>query len=214
MSKIGAIKITWTADGAIQWNLDFKDKDPDQLYSLGAVALTDHMMATLTSPRALEFCETVLRAMKENKADIAPIGAELQSASLEFHKGQVLYTKFSTASKFLANNDRLEAAISQMARNYVAKALATESRVNQDAITFGIIGVLATYEMHLREALQTHQAAATTRVNILRGLAVFINKYPYGIRQEDLQKHVGDIDSLIAKWKSLPLTPNKSFLEM
>jgi len=213
MSKIGSIQITWGQDGGILWNLDFPDKDPEQLYSVGGVALTDHLFATLISENAICFCETVLRGLAINKIETKPIGSELKNASLDLHRGRVFYTKFRANSKWLCDNQKLEKAISQMAQNYIGKLLATASKTNNDAIKFGIYGVIASYEQHLRVMYEINQSTMTTRVNILKAVGVLVNMYPYGIKPEDLEKHLGDIESLIAKLNTLPLKQNQSFLQ-
>ncbi len=205
MSRIGSIHIAWKADGKISWKLDFPDKDPEQLYSMGAVALTDHLLATLLSNAAVGFCEAVLEGLVNGKIEVRPIGPELKSAALELYRGRVLYTIFSPKSKLFADNHKLEQAISQMAQNYIGKVLATATKANSDAIKFGILGVVTNYEQQIRAMHSGSVSSTDARMNIAKAVGVFINRYPYGIRSEDLEKHLGDVGSLIEKWKTLPL---------
>jgi hypothetical protein len=211
MSRIGSIQIKWGQDGEITWNLDFPYEDPEQLYSLGGVALTDHLLATLISDNAIGFCETVLRGLV-NDIEVKPIGSEIKSANLELHRGRVLYTIFKAKSKLFCDNQKLEQAISQMAQNYIGKLLATASKTNNDAIKFGIFGVAASYEQHIRAMHETNQSVLNTRTNIAKAVEVFINRYPYGIRPEDLEKHLGNVENLIGKLNMLPRKQNKSLL--
>jgi hypothetical protein len=214
MSRIGSIQIKWEQDGEITWNLDFPYKDPEQLYSLGGVALTDHLLATLISDIAISFCETVLRGLVNNDIEVKPIGAELKSANLELHRGRVLYTIFKAKSKLFYDNQKLEQAISQMAQNYIGKLLATASKTNNDAIKFGIFGVVASCEQHIRVMHETNQSVLNTRTNIAKAIEVFINRYPYGIRPEDLEKHMGDVENLIGMLNVLPRKQNQSLLHL
>ena len=213
MSKIGSVQITYGQNGEIQWDLDFPSKEPEQLYSLGGIALPDHLLSTLTSENVISFCETVLRGLVNNKIDTRPIGSELKSASLEFHRGRVLYTKFKANSKWFCDNQKLEQAISQMAQNYIGKLLATASKANSDAIKFGVFGIVASFEKHVRAMHEANQSAMTTRTNIAKAVEVFINRYPYGIKPEDLEKHMSDVENLIVKLKTLPLKQNQLFIQ-
>lgn len=208
MPHIGSIHIEWQQDGEILWKLDFPNKSPEQIFSLGAVALADHMIATLLSENVVSFIESTVRGLLANKIEVAPINSELKGATLELHQGTALYTKFKAKTKLFANNQKLEQGLSQMAQNYIGKVLVTASKANTDAIKFGILAVISTYEHNIRIMFETNQPATITRANIIKGVGIFINKYPYGVKAEDLEKHLADAENLIAKWKVLPLREN------
>ena len=210
MSLIGSIHIDWQQDGEILWKLDFPDKNPEQIYSLGAVALTDHMIATLQSENVISFIEALIKGLLNGKIDLAPINQELKSARLSLNRGKVLYTTFKANTKLFANNQKVEHGLLQMALNYVGKVLTSASEENTDAIKFGILAIIATYEHNLRIMFESKQAMTTTRTNIAKGVAIFINKYPYGVKTEDLEARLADTGNIVAKWKSLPLRNNHS----
>jgi hypothetical protein len=212
MPIIGSIQITWDKDGEVIWNLDFPYKDPEQLYSIGGVALTDHLLSTLKSEYTISFCEIVLRGLANNKIKSKPIGSELKSASLEFHQGEVIYTIFKSNSKWFCDNQRLEQAISQMAQNYIGKLLATASKTNNEAIKFGVSGVVATYEQQVRAMHESTQSVMTTRLNIGKDVGFFINYFPYKIKSEELEKYLDSIESLIVNLNTLPLKHNQPVL--
>ena len=95
-----------------------------------------------------------------------------------------------------------------MAQNYIGKILSTASKVNNDAIKFGVIGVVASYEQHIRAMHEANQSFMGTRTNIAKAVGVFINRFPYGIKPEDIEKHLGDVEKLIEKLNTLPRKPN------
>jgi len=212
MSIIGSIQITWDKDGETIWTLDFPYDDPEQLYSIGGVALTDHLLSTLKSENAISFCEIVLRGLANNKIESTPIDSELKSASLEFHQGKVIYTIFKSNSKWFCNNQRLEQAISKMAQNYIGKLLATASKTNNEAIKFGVSGVVASYEQQVRAMHESDQSVITTRQNIGKEVGFFINYFPYNVKSEEFEKYLDNIESLIVKLNTLPLKQNQPVL--
>ena len=62
MTKIGSMYITWDERGNIAFALDennFDDKFIQSLYSLGGIALIDHMLATLTAKNVVDLCTAV-----------------------------------------------------------------------------------------------------------------------------------------------------------
>jgi hypothetical protein len=61
---------------------------------------------------------------------------------------------------------------------------------------------------------ETNQSVLNTRTNIAKAIEVFINRYPYGIRPEDLEKHMGDVENLIGMLNVLPRKQNQSLLHL
>jgi hypothetical protein len=210
MSRIGSIHIEWQQNGEIMWKLDIPDKNPESIFSLGAVALTDHMIATLQSENVISFVEAAINGLLAGKIEFAPIHPELKSARLDLNRGNVLYTTFKANTKLFANNQKVEQGLIQMALNYIGKVLATAAKADTDAIKFGILAVIATYEHNLRIMFDTKQGVAVTRANAAKGVGIFINKYPYGVKAEDLEARLADAKNILAKWKALPLRANHS----
>ena len=213
MAKIGSMYITWNEQGHTTFSLDennFDDKFIESLYSLGGIALIDHMIATLTAKNVVALCTTIIYGVIDNKLEIQPIGSELKSAQIEFHRGSVIYTHFKSQSKLFSNNQKLEAALCQMTTNTLSKLLTTASKENNVGIRFGVLGIISSYEHNLRIMFDQKLNRQNARVNAAKAVGMFINKFPYGVTDEDFENQIKSAPQIIEKWKNLPLIEDKS----
>jgi hypothetical protein len=211
MAIIGTNKYTWDQSGEVKWKFDGY-KESDLINSGHAVALTDHMLSTLKSRNSISFCEIILRGLVKNEITVKPIGSELKSATLEFHTDNGIYTIFAAKNKLFCNNQKLEQALSQMSQNCIGKLLATTSQKYNEAIKFGILGVVTAYEKHLRVMHDTYASPMDTYRKIRIESNIFINGYPYKIRPGKIEKLLDNTEDLIEKIRALPSKPKRSLL--
>lgn len=205
--------LTWDEQGNVTFALDKNNPDENfiqSIYSLGGVALIDHMIATLTAMNVIDLCTAVIHGVIDNRLEVQSIGSELKSARIEFHRGNVLYTYFKAQTKLFANNQKLETALCQMTVNTISKLLATASKENNVAIRFGILAIISSYEHNLRNMFENNLPRQTARINSAKAVAIFINKFPYGVKNEDFENHIKNAPQLIGKWENLPLQRDRS----
>ena len=218
MSIAGSIHYTWNSAGEISYVAYFPTADGSQIPSsdidvmnaLGAVWLVDHVLATVSSELLVDFVEVVLHGVAGEQIVVKPVKVELKEITLEFHRGNILYTTLKSKKKLFANNAKLEQGIVQMVENTISTILANSSKENADGIKFAVMGIIATYEMHLRKMIDEHIPALKIRAYIAKAITPFVMKFPASIHDDDLQKHIANIESQIQKWKALSLRPGRS----
>jgi hypothetical protein len=201
-----SIYVTWDNFGNVNFRIDeqrFAKEFIEQLYSMAGVSLIDHMFTTLPAKNAVDLCEKLMRGIVDNKLDIYPIGAELKSAIIEVKAGKVMYTLFKPQEKWLADNQKTENAWAQMTINTIAMLLKVVSEENNTAIRLAAHGIISSYEHNLRRMFEINENRYTTRMNVAKAAAYFLNTFPV-TQKELLDERLKDADQIIEKWKSLP----------
>ena len=211
MATLNTLQIKWDTSGHVQWwtRRSVRLDDSDVFYSLGGIALTDHMLSTLKSENVLNFCEQVLRGLVKNKLTIKPINSELKSATLNFNTGKALYTIFKGNVKMFSDNQKTEQALSQMVQNYIGKLLATNSDENKLAVKSGIYSMIVFYESQIRLMHETDQSVKATRANLYKAASLVLQNYPYDSTPENVENLMSEVERLIEKFRELPLTKNR-----
>lgn len=216
MQSIGNIQITWVETGEVECILRLSSvardaETSDWVLTLGAIALVDHALSTLRYSVVVDLCEAVLTGLLLGNVDVNPIAPAVSQAQLDINGGKSgLFTIFKPGVDQGHGNSEIEDGIAQLTKNYLARALLEHQGPSADPLKFGVYGVVSSYEHNLRKMKQEGLSTATVHKNIRLAVSMFINRYPYGIREEDLRGHLEDIRPLIERWSALGLDPNRN----
>jgi hypothetical protein len=215
MAKIGSILISWNDQGNI--TLSYDDGRPnedgvEEVYALGAAALFDHMLSTISGKNIPSFCLSAIKGLVDNKIDIQPIGAELKRAKIEIHRGQVLYTIFKPETKLFANNQKLEISLIQMTLNTISTLLKSMSEQNRLILRFRGYYIIASYEEIIRKAREAKESPSVARRKIAQVVAYSLNTTPNNLTEEKLNDIFQQSSELILKCNTLPQAEDKPIL--